>query len=74
MTLATDMSAARIILWPGSDNEWYGFGMNGNTVNYNVPASATNKFDCGTTLVTTLNTTRVNFNTQAQAMIGMGLV
>ena len=25
MTLACDLSGARIVLWPGTGNEWYGF-------------------------------------------------
>ena len=57
MTLDTEMSAARVILWPGTGNEWYGFGMNGNTLNYNVPASATHKFYCGTTVVGSIDST-----------------
>ena len=48
MGLGTDLSAARMVLWPGTGNEWYGFGMNAYTLNYNVPASATHKFYCGT--------------------------
>ena len=63
MTLATDMSAAKVILWPGSGNDWYGFGMNGGTLNYNVTTGATHKFYCSSTVVHTLNSTTATFNT-----------
>ena len=36
MTLTSDLTAARIVLWPGTGNEWYGFGMNAGTLNFNV--------------------------------------
>ena len=54
MTLGTDLTAARIVLWPGAGNEWYGFGMNASTLNYNAPSGATHKFYCGNTMYATI--------------------
>ena len=36
MPLTTDIISARVVLYPGTKNEWYEVGMNGGTLNYNV--------------------------------------
>ena len=48
--VATDLTGAQLILWPGTGNKWYGFRMNASTLNYNTPGSVTYEFYCGTTV------------------------
>ena len=62
MTLASDLTGARIVLWPGTGNDWYGFGMNGSTLNYNVTTGATHKFYCSTAVCATISSTATTFN------------
>ena len=62
MTLATVVSAARLILWPGTGNDWYGFGMNGNTLNYNVTTGAVHKFYCSSTVCAIISSATTTFN------------
>ena len=62
MTLATDISAARLILWPGTGNDWYGFGMNGGTLNYNVTTGAVHKFYCSSTVCAIISSATTTFN------------
>ena len=62
MTLATDLSGARIVLWPRTGNEWYGFGMNAYTLNDNVTAATTHKFYCGTTVYASISSTTTTIN------------
>ena len=50
MILASNLTGARIVLWPGTANDCYGFGMDAGTYNYYVPSTATHKFYCGTTV------------------------
>ena len=55
MALATDVSAARLILYPGTGNDWYGFGMNSYTLNYNtILLLLQHKFYCGTVVSTSI--------------------
>ena len=63
MTLATDLTGARIVLWPGIGNEWYGFGMNNSTLNYNVPSGATHKVYCWNTVHASISNATATFNT-----------
>ena len=46
--LSTTYSGARVVLWPGgglsTSTDWYGFGINGNTLVYNVPTSSIHSF------------------------------
>ena len=51
LPLASDISAARVVLHPSSNTgiEWYGFGMNSSTLNYNVGSGRYHKFYCRTT-------------------------
>ena len=51
MTLATDTTGATIFRWPNEGDEFYGFGMNANTLNYNVPSGNIYKFYCEGTVV-----------------------
>ena len=62
MTLASDLTGARIVLWPGTGNDWYGFGMNGSTMNYNVITGATHKSYCSTAVCATISSTATTFN------------
>ena len=41
MTLDSDLTGARIVLYPGTGNGWYGFGMNQWALSYNSPGGAT---------------------------------
>ena len=64
LPLGSNISAARIILNPSSNtgNEWYGFGMNSSTLNYNVGSGRYHKFYCGSTVYLTLTNTTSTFN------------
>ena len=41
MSLGADLIGAGAVLYPRTGNEWYGFGMNSYTVNYNVVRAGT---------------------------------
>ena len=64
LPLGSDISAARLILHPSSNtgNEWYGFGINSSTLNYNVGSGRYHKFYCGSTVYLTLTNTTSTFN------------
>ena len=62
MGVAGDLTGARIVVWPGTGNEWYGFGMNAGMLNYNTPRSATHKFYCGTTVRASISSSGTTFN------------
>ena len=64
LPLASNIFAASIMLHPGSNtgNEWYGFGMNSSTLNYNVGSGRYHKFYCGSTVYLTLTNTTSTFN------------
>ena len=64
LPLGSDLSAARIILHPSSNtgNEWYGFGMNSSTLNYNVGSGRYHKFYCGSTVYLSLTNTASTFS------------
>ena len=62
MGLGTDLSAARMVLYPGTGNEWYGFGMNSYTLNYNVITADTHKFYCKSTVYEPISSTATTFN------------
>jgi len=57
--LATTFTGARIVLWPGSgtpsSTDWYGFGMNGNTLVYNVPSGMIHSFQVNGTQIAYIN-------------------
>ena len=64
MTLGSDLTGARIILYgnPATGNDWYGFGMNGGSINYNNVATGTHKFYCGTAVAATISSAATTFN------------
>ena len=45
MTLSTTYTGCRVSLWYDGTS-WYGFGVNGNQLIYNVPRSASRIFQC----------------------------
>ena len=53
---------SHVVLWPGTGNEWYGFGMNAYTLNYNVVGAGTHKFYCGTAVAASISSTTTTFN------------
>ena len=60
--VASDITGARVVLYPGTGRDWYGFGMSASTLNYNVPATATHKSYCGTSVYASISNTATAFN------------
>ena len=64
--LSTTYSGARVVLWPGgglrTSTDWYGFGMNGNTLVYNAPSSCIHSFQVNGTQLCYVNSTGLVMN------------
>ena len=58
-TLSTQYSGARTVLWPGigtaTSTDWYGIGMNGNTLVHNAPSTAMHSIQVNGTQVAYVN-------------------
>ena len=56
-------TGGKIILWPGTtlstSTDWYGFGMNGNTLVYNVPSGMKHSFQINGVENTYINSTGI---------------
>jgi len=67
--LATTYTGARIVLWPGSgtptSTDWYGLGMNGYTLIYNVVSSAIHSFQVNGTQVAYFNSGGLAMNSNS---------
>ena len=62
-SLGTNYSGCKICLWPGgglsTSMDWYGFGMNDNTLVYNVPSGMKHSFQINGTENTYIDSTGI---------------
>ena len=63
----TYYTGARIVLWPGTgtptSTDWYGLGMNGNTLVYNVPSSCNHLFQVNGTRIAYIDSSGMTIGT-----------
>ena len=69
--LATTYAGARIVLWPGSgtssSTDWYGFGMNGGQLVYNVPSGQAHSFQVNGAQVVSINSNGITVGSSTLA-------
>ena len=71
--LATTYAGARVVLFPGSglstSTDWYGLGMNGNTLVYNAPSTARHSFQINGTEIGYINSAGFNVTSATKSKL-----